>query len=365
MLHSINTKFSKLSFLISVGILISACLSATPTTLAPLPTTTTGPDAQTSDWITVYFSDPESPDASSYRGGPDAALAEAIETAHFNIDAAIYHLDLWSLRDALINAHQRGVTVRVATESNNLDEDEMQDLIEAGIPVIGDRRESLMHNKFVVIDSHEVWTGSMNFTVNGAYKNDNNLIKIRSSRLAENFTSEFNEMFDDDFFGDYAVENTPHASLSIEGSLIETYFSPDDGTASQIVDLIQGAAESVQFLAFSFTSDEIAAALIDKAQDGVQVSGIFEESQYHSNRGTEFDNLVEAGLNVHLDGNSRNMHHKVFIIDEQIVITGSYNFSRSAEERNDENTLVIYNDEVARLFLEEFDRIYNKAVQYK
>lgn len=349
--------------LILTAIFISACISVTPVELAPIPTSTEGPVVETSDWINVYFTNPGDLNASNYRGGPDANLADAVAEARFSVDAAIYHLDLWSIRDALISAHERGVTVRVVTESNNIDEAEMRDLIEAGIAVIGDRRESLMHNKFVVIDAHEVWTGSMNFTVNGAYKNDNHLLQIRSSRLAENFTTEFDEMFSDDFFGDYVVKNTPHSTLSLNNSVFETYFSPDDGTASRIIDLIRNAEESVYFLAFSFTSDDIAAALIAKAAEGVQVAGIFEESQYHSNRGTEFDNLVSAGLDIHLDGNNRNMHHKVFIIDNKIVIAGSYNFSRSAEERNDENTLVIYNAEVAELFVEEFERIYMQAVQ--
>jgi len=345
------------------SILIVACVSVTPTTIPPVPTSTAGSEVPTTDWITIYFSNPDDPEAGSYRGGPDAALATAIEEAHFRVDAAIYHLNLWSLRDALLAAHQRGVTVRIVIESDHLDEAEIQELIEAGIHVVSDRRESLMHNKFVIIDNHEIWTGSMNFTVNGAYKNDNNLVRIRSSRLAENYLSEFEEMFTDDFFGDYVVKNTPHSSLTIEGSQIETTFSPDDGTAKTIIDLIQDAEQSVHFMAFSFTSDGIAAALIEAANQGVNVSGIFEESQYRSNTGTEYDNLLQAGLDVHLDGNARNMHHKVFIIDEQIVITGSYNFSRSAEERNDENTLVIYNREVAQNFLDEFERVYEKAVR--
>lgn len=359
----ILSRDNKSRILFLTAAIVSACLSTTPVELAPVPTSTDHPVVETSDWINIFFTDPDNPNASNYRGGPDAVLAAAIDEARFSIDAAIYHLDLWSIRDALIDAHNRGVTVRLVTESNNLDEAEMQELIEAGIPVIGDRRESLMHNKFVVIDGHEVWTGSMNFTVNGAYKNDNHLLQIRSARLAENYTTEFNEMFNDDFFGDYVVKNTPHATLSIDGSVVETYFSPDDGTAARMIDLIRAAEQSIHFLAFSFTSDEIASALIAKAAEGVPVSGIFEEGQYRSNRGTEYDNLVNAGLDVHLDGNTRNMHHKVFIIDEEIVIAGSYNFSRSAEERNDENTLVIYNEEVATLFLEEFDRIYEKSVQ--
>ena len=92
----------------------------------------------------------------------------------------MYDLNLWSIRDALLAAHRRGVTVQVVAESDNLDRDEFQELIAAGIPIIGDRSEALMHNKFVIIDRHEVWTGSMNFTLNGAYHNDNNFKKIFS-----------------------------------------------------------------------------------------------------------------------------------------------------------------------------------------
>ena len=92
----------------------------------------------------------------------------------------------------------------MVVESDNLDEIEIQELEQAGIEVLGDRRESLMHNKFVVIDGLEVWTGSMNFTVNGAYRNDNNLIHIRSTQIGRELHVEFEEMFVDDMFGDNA-----------------------------------------------------------------------------------------------------------------------------------------------------------------
>jgi phosphatidylserine/phosphatidylglycerophosphate/cardiolipin synthase-like enzyme len=293
----------------------------------------------------------------------DESLADDIRQARLNVDMAVYNFNLWSLRDALIAANQKGVRVRVVTESDNLDSAETQELIEAGILVLGDRRESLMHNKFIIIDNLVVWTGSMNFTTHGAYLNDNNLIRVRSSRLAENFIMEFEEMFIQDFFGNNTLENTPHPNLTFEGVRLETYFSPDDGTSARIVDLIQEARESVYFMAYSFTSDDIATALLDKASEGVIVAGVFEETQYYSNIGTEYDRLHDAGLDVRLDGNLRNMHHKVIIIDEQIVITGSYNFSASAEKRNDENTLIIHSPEISEAYLAEFERVMAAAQQ--
>jgi phosphatidylserine/phosphatidylglycerophosphate/cardiolipin synthase-like enzyme len=343
-----------------VVLALGACTTSTTPPSAPPDTATPGETSQ-SEWYSLYFSDPDSPTAGSFRGGPDDALATAIRKARLSVDAAIYHLNLWSIRDALIAAHDAGVKVRVVLESDNLDEVEVQELEEAGIEVIGDRRESLMHNKFLVIDGSQVWTGSLNFTINGAYYNDNHLICIRSSRLAQNYTREFEEMFVQDFFGDNVLENTLYRSLTIDGSQVETYFSPDDDTAARIVELVRAAEREIHFLAYSFTSDEIAAAMLERAAAGVEVKGVFEEGQYYSNTGTEFDRLFATGLDVRLDGNARNMHHKVILIDEQIVILGSYNFSRNAEEFNDENTLIVHDLGMAARFQTEFERIFAKA----
>mgnify|MGYP000297784901 CR=1 FL=1 len=309
-------------------------------------------------WIEIYFTNPKSPTAASYRGGPDKTLAEAIDQARLSVDMAAYDLNLWSLRDALLRAAKRGVTVRMVTDSDNLDEPEIQDLIDANIPVLGDRREGLMHNKFVVIDRAEVWTGSMNFTTSEAYLNNNNLVRIRSTRLAENYTTEFNEMFEDDLFGPAVRCQTPHPQLEINGITLETYFSPDDGAARRLVALIQQAEQSLYFLAYSFTADDLADAMIERANAGVVVAGVMEETQVQSNVGSDYERLRQAGLDIRLDGNPRNMHHKVMIIDEAIVVTGSYNFSASAEKYNDENTLVIHDAAATAQFLAEFKEIY-------
>jgi phosphatidylserine/phosphatidylglycerophosphate/cardiolipin synthase-like enzyme len=218
-----------------------------------------------------------------------------------------------------------------------------------------------MHNKFTIIDRQEVWTGSLNLTINSAYRNDENLVRIRSADLAENYTQEFDEMFADDRFGPGSPANTPHPVLQVEDSSLQVYFSPDDGVARQIVRLIQSAQESIYFMAYSFTLDEIADAMLDQAASGVIVSGVLERDQVISNQGGEYDRMRSAGLDVRMDGNPNNLHHKVIIIDGKTVITGSYNFSNNAETRNDENLLVIHNPQVAARFLLEFQRVFNLA----
>ena len=349
---------SNFILMVALALMVLGCIPfSMPNDKATFPTAS----SQSANWFSVYFSDPDSPTAGSFRGGPDTVLAEAIRKARLSVDVAIYHFNLWSIRDALIAAHESGVMVRVVAESDNMDEVEILELQQAGIEVLGDRRESFMHHKFVIIDKAEVWTGSMNFTINGAYRNNNNLICIRSSRIAENFSTEFEEMFVNDMFGDNVMLNTLHPQLNLNNIQIETLFSPDDDTEARILSYIRKAEKSINFMVYSFTSDRIAEALLAKAQEGVVVSGVFEEGQYYANIGTEYDTLLAAGLDVRLDGNRNNMHHKVMLIDGRILVVGSYNFSRNAEVYNDENTLIIDDVEIAGLYQAEYERVYTKA----
>jgi phosphatidylserine/phosphatidylglycerophosphate/cardiolipin synthase-like enzyme len=88
---------------------------------------------------------------------------------------------------------------------------------------------------------------------------------------------------------------------------------------------------------------------------------VFDKSQALSNKGGEYTNLLGDGIAVRLDGNRYGMHHKVIIIDGRIVVTGSYNFSNNAKTRNDENTLIIHDPEIAEFYREEFARVWRIA----
>jgi phosphatidylserine/phosphatidylglycerophosphate/cardiolipin synthase-like enzyme len=312
-------------------------------------------------WFDLYFTDPTNPIGKQLTGGPDGPLVDAIDSARLSVDAAMYSLSLNSVRDALLHAFRRGVQVHVVMESDNMDSADPQILIEAGIPVLGDRRQGLMHNKFMVIDRMDVWTGSMNFTDSGTYSDNNNLLHIRSEKVAEDYESEFNEMFVDDKFGPDPGVVTPNPRVVIDGTPLDIYFSPDDQVQSALTELLDNAQTSIYFLAYSFTADPLGEAIRNRAEAGVKVSGVMEAGQVASNSGTEYDAFRAAGLDVRLDGNEGQMHHKVLIIDGQIVVTGSYNFSASAENTNDENVVVIYNRDIAGQYLQEFKRVYAQA----
>ena len=100
--------------------------------------------------------------------------------------------------------------------------------------------------------------------------------------------------------------------------------------------------------------------MLARAKRGVDVRGIFEtrgsETAY-----SELSRLYCAGVPVRQDGNPRTFHHKVIVIDEQTVVTGSFNFSANADESNDENVIVITNGDVATRYLQEFERRWAEA----
>ncbi len=345
-------------------LVLSACGFPISGLSTPFPVATAVSASATTDKFQIYFTDPTAPRAKDYRGGLDEIIANEIDQARLTVDMAAYSLDLWSIRDALIHAHQRGVVVRMVMESDNMDNQEVQQILDAGIPIAGDQHEGLMHDKFVIIDRAVVWTGSMNFTVGGAYRDNNNLLRIQSAKIAQDYTSEFEEMFIHHLFGPDAIGNTPYPKLAIDGTPIDIYFSPDDKVEAQIVALIQNAQESINFLAYTFTSNDIGKAILKRANAGITVAGVMDGSQVKASGGSEYDPFKQAGLDVRLDGNLVGlMHHKVIIIDKSIVITGSYNFSASAEESNDENVVIIFNSIVGAKYMEEFQRVYGQALQ--
>ena len=326
----------------------------------PLPgqATTQPTQAAARDGIAVYFSDPLS---LRKTGGPDEAFVTALSSAQKSIDMAIYNISLENVVRALIAADQRGVAVRLVMESEAMDSRQAQRLLSAGIQIEGDQRESLMHNKFTVIDGSEVWTGSMNYTSTASYDDFNNLLRLRSQRIAQNYTVEFEEMFVEGLFGQDTRLATPYPQIAIDGVTIETYFSPDDGAAAQIIAEIRQAQHSIDFMAYAFTADRIAEAIIERAAAGVRVRGVFDEDQVESNTGGEYGRFKAGGYDIRLDGIAGLMHHKVILIDEQVVITGSYNFSGNAERTNDENIVIIHSPVLAALFQEQFQTVYQNG----
>ncbi|MBN1248044.1 MAG: phospholipase [Anaerolineae bacterium] len=309
--------------------------------------------------IEVFFTAPSGASGAG-KGGLDERLVALIDGAARSVDVAAFDFELSDVADALVRASARDVRVRLVTDSDYAGEAGPVTLQAAGIPVVTDDRDPFMHNKFVIVDGYQVWTGSWNLTENGTNLHDNNVVFVQSTKLAANYAAEFEEMFADRAFGPTSPDNTPYPQLDLNGTRVETIFEAEGDAEKRIVDLIREAERSIHFMAFVMTDDDIARVLIAQHRAGLAVSGVM-ESRNTADLGSDFPALRQAGVDVLEDGNPYLLHHKTLIVDEAIVVTGSYNFSASAADNNDENVLIIHSPEIARAYMDEFARVYAVA----
>jgi phosphatidylserine/phosphatidylglycerophosphate/cardiolipin synthase-like enzyme len=229
----------------------------------------------------------------------------------------------------------------------------------AGIAVHFDRREPFMHHKFIVVDGVVAWMGSWNMTDNDTWRNNNNMLRFASRQIAADYTNEFEQMFEGRF-GTGKSSATPYVHVRVGQTNVEVYFSPEDGVAKHVLQRLAAAKQSIHFMTFSYTSSAIADAMVAQAQAGMPVHGVFER-QNAGGTGSAFGRLRQGGVDVLEDGNCYILHHKVIIVDARTVITGSYNFTNSAERDNDENLMIVDDPKLARAYLDEFDRVYAQA----
>ncbi len=313
----------------------------------------------------------------------DRYFVDFVAKARETLDGAFYEIRLDTYVDAFIRAHERGVAVRLVVDSDNYyyrDHDTgeldysrfnpfVQRLVEAGIQVKQDNdRSGLMHNKFAVRDSTWVWTGSMNLTDTGAFRNENNIVWFKNEAVAEIYAREFREMFEDGLFG-IKSPSTVESQVAMHGdSKIEVFFGPEDDPMGAVERHLVQAEESVYFMEFAMTADHLGEVMVERFHSGVKVKGIFDRMLYRSTGPyAEFAYLTSHGVPVVVyDSPTRGkMHHKVFIIDAEgkdpKVILGSGNASANGNKANDENIMVIHGKEAAQSFLKQFRSLFGRT----
>lgn len=314
-----------------------------------------------------------------------------IEKAEKSLDVTIYDLtnhapqsdsSNYKLIQALNVAHAKGVKVRFITDDSPVNT--ALDSLNPAIPLLKGNTNGIMHNKFLIIDGSTIensWvlTGSTNWTYNNLFMDYNNMVCIQDQSLAKAYEIEFNEMWgtadaspdlENAKFGNEKADNTPHY-FNINSIPVELYFSPSDNTTSKIVSTIDHATTSVDFAMMAFTEDKLGNAIVNAHKRGIATSGVIDYVEYS---GSEFDYLKNNGVEVYdytnADGTSwpdgATLHHKFCVIDRDgtkpLVVTGTHNWSASAESKNDENTLIIYDKATADVFFEEYENIKNKLI---
>lgn len=341
--------------------------------------------------FTVYFTSPVDTTVSTgvnadyLNNVVDDTLVQYINRSQFSLDIAIYNTtnstSVADIAGAINAAYARGVRVRVIYDGGN--SNTMIPNLNAGINRVASPQGgpyNIMHNKFVVIDADAVnpnlpyvWTGSTNWTtsqINGTDKN--NVIIVQDQSLALAYKLEFQEMWGDTGlvpnpnyarFGPMKLDNTPHL-FSIGGKTVECYFSPSDSVNKHLINTIRTANTDMEFASMVITRTDVADTIIARVNAGVlQTYGLTDDSIQ-----TSTWNILKGGMlpNTMLShtGQSGIMHNKYLIVDQSntfsdpLVLTGSHNWSTSANTQNDENTLVVHDATVANLYYQNFVSLF-------
>ena len=143
--------------------------------------------------------------------------------------------------------------------------------------------------------------------------------------------------------------------VDISHAPVEVYFSPNDGATEAIVREIDQTRSEILVQAYSFTSAPIAKALLKAHRRGVKVQAILDKSQ-KTQKYSSASFLMNSGIPTYIDAKHAIAHNKIIIIDRAIVITGSFNFTKAAEEKNAENLLIIRSKELAKPYHENWQR---------
>lgn len=344
--------------------------------------------------INVYFNHPvdinyaQTQNAVNLGSALDDKLIEYIDACGSTLDIAIYNSYSASgttgIAGAINAAYTRGVQVRVIYDGST--SSVMIPLLNSAIPTLASPTGSsyaIMHNKFVVFDANSsdankpiVWTGSTNWTVaqiDGPDKN--NAIVIQDQALALGYKMEFDEMWGSSGmipntalskFGPYKTDNTPHSYL-IGGRVVNSYFSPSDGTTAKIIAAINSATSDIDVSTMLITRSDISSAIINKYTSGLPIVDVVVDSQ--NPMGNQIS-VLQGGLPTNtavVYTGSGILHHKFLCVDnfnsasDPQVLVGSHNWSTAAETKNDENTLIVHDANITNQYYQAFAYLFAAA----
>ena len=327
----------------------------------------------------------------------EKVIVDFIDAADDSLLVAVQELDNPVIADALDRAARRkkpgtntNLRVRFVGEGDYLKEKkpiepsnapsdldpnriEFVQLLRGAVDCKIDFNPKIFHHKFVIRDKGKakaaVLTGSTNFTVTDTHRNLNHLAIFHDDGVVAAYDSEFDQLWDG-IFGARSpnLTATDPLTLNIEGTEVQILFSPDNNPELRIVNEILKAQQEAYFLMFTFASSTtIDDALISRLQAGnFTVKGVLDSSQSVQSW-APVPALLAAAAQLRKDAlpNQGKLHHKLLVLDEKVVIGGSFNYTAPANRYNDENIFIIRNAGVAKFCKQEVERIYNhKAVNF-
>lgn len=158
-------------------------------------------------------------------------------------------------------------------------------------------------------------------------------------------------------------EKSTHTHTSIQ-TMNKAYFSPGNDCVNAIIDTLRNAKKSVNICVFTISDDKITAEIIACHRKGISVKVLTDNEKLHD-LGSDIEKLAKMGLAVRIDNTTAHMHHKFMIVDNQILVNGSYNWTRSAALSNEENIIVSDDKNLVAAFSKQFEKMWKEMEVFK
>lgn len=303
------------------------------------------------------------------QGGPDSLIEPILAfirraKKRQNLMIAVQEIDNRLIAEAIVDARLRGVNVDLVVEQSYLlGKEKPNDLSKAFLAgganeenrfllnailrstadVKIDFNPNIFHQKFMVL-GNSVLTGSTNFTKTGVTKNLNHIVIFNDAEVANAFKKEFKEIKD----GRFGRQSIDRDEVPIEAKVstirVKPLFAPDHAPEMEIMKQILKAKQRIDFAVFTFAhSSGIDDALIAAHDRGVKVRGILDRRQGNQKWAAK-KTLSDAGIDIKLVGGRGTLgklHHKLMVIDDQLCVFGSFNYTKPANRSNDENIVIV------------------------
>lgn len=302
-------------------------------------------------------------------GAPDnleQVIIDFIKGAERRLEIAVQELESKPIADAIIDARNRKVLVKLVIEQsylkrgvpkgdpwvpggeNEINRSVHDAVLRANIDIKVDYNSNIFHQKFAIRDSKSVLTGSTNFTPTGTHNNLNHVIIIHNQFVARIYAREFSEI-QKGRFGRQSDAHTAHPSQVIVSDVpIKILFAPDHNPEMEIMKQMMKARLRIDFAIFTFSqSSGIDDTLLRLLDLNMPVRGAFDYKQ-GVQKWAPLRTISDKGADVYgvkkSNGNGNGigkLHHKLMVLDDQVVIAGSFNYTGPANDLNDENIIIL------------------------
>ena len=295
----------------------------------------------------------------------DENFIQLLEVATTSVDVAMVRLEHPAMSEAILEAWDRGLDVRVVGDADNTKYPGFGLLTDAGVPLVTrPAGDAVMNNRYVIVDEQVVWTGSTELTTEALTYNNNDALYVSDETVAAVYTDDFEEMFNFGRFGAAKrLASDVAYDLSIKGSRARVGFGSAQDGFDVLIDIIDSAEGRIVFAASALSHPDVAMALADAVGRGVAVVGIVDSVAAGDQ--LSLDELaIDLGVTLLIDGNRTEpapgvgsfLQHNFLLADGiggaagSVLFTGSAAWTEGAVDENDENFIALYDSPLLSVY---------------